>query len=86
MIYQAMSLAGAFLVLGAYLALQRHWLGSEDRLFNVLNFVGAGLLTWVAVDGGQLGLILVEGAWALLSLPGAVGWRGRQRRAASGGE
>ena len=72
MVVQAMSLAGAFMVLGAYFALQRGWLAGEDRLFNVLNFLGAGMLTWVAVEDERIGFILLEGAWALLSVPGIV--------------
>ena len=72
MVAQAMSLVGAFLVLGAYFALQRGWVAGDDRLFNLLNFVGAGLLTWVAIEDGRVGFILLEGAWALLSLPGAL--------------
>jgi hypothetical protein len=76
MLFQAMSLLGALLVLGAYVALQRGWLASEDRLFSLLNFVGAGLLTWVAVEDRRIGFILLEGAWALLSLPGVIRGRG----------
>jgi hypothetical protein len=77
MVFQAMSLIGAAMVLGAYVALQRGWLGGEDRFFNLLNFVGAGILTWVAIEDRRLGFIVLEGAWALLSLPGAI--RGRRR-------
>ncbi len=76
MIAQVMSLVGAFLVLGAYFALQRGWLAGEDRLFNLLNFIGAGMLTWVAIEDRRVGFILLEGAWALLSLPGASRRRG----------
>jgi drug/metabolite transporter (DMT)-like permease len=76
MLYQAVSLVGAALVLSGYVALQRGWLAGDDRLFNLLNFVGAGLLTWVAVVDQRIGFIILEGAWALLSLPGAV--RGRR--------
>jgi hypothetical protein len=56
------------MVLGAYFAYQRGWMGREDRAYNALNFVGAGLLTWVATLEWQWGFILVEGAWSLLSL------------------
>jgi hypothetical protein len=72
MVTQAMSLVGAFMVLGAYFALQRGWLAGEDRMFNLLNFVGAGMLTWVAIEDRRIGFILLEGAWALLSLPGVI--------------
>ena len=82
MIVQAMSLIGAFMVLGAYFALQRRWLSGDDRLFSLLNFVGAGMLTWVAVEDRRIGFILLEGAWALLSLPGAIRgkWAGEGAR------
>jgi hypothetical protein len=72
MVTQVMSLVGAFMVLGAYFALQRGWLAGEDRIFNLLNFVGAGMLTWVAIEDRRVGFILLEGAWALLSLPGVI--------------
>ncbi|MDQ3996805.1 MAG: hypothetical protein M3303_07270 [Gemmatimonadota bacterium] len=72
MIYQVISLVGAVLVLSGYVALQRGWLSGDDRLFNLLNFVGAGMLTWVAVVDRRVGFILLEGAWALLSLPGVL--------------
>jgi hypothetical protein len=67
-----MALVGAILVVGAYGALQLRWLSAEQRVFSALNFVGAAMLTWVAVVDGRLGFILVEGAWALMSLPGIL--------------
>ena len=69
MLFQLLSLAGAAMVLGAYFAYQRGWMGRESRWYNALNFVGAGLLTVVAVRDGRLGFILVEGIWSLLSIP-----------------
>ena len=77
MVFQLMSLVGAAMVLGGYIALQRGWLRGEDRLFNLLNLVGAGMLTWVAIEDRRIGFIVLEGAWALLSLPGAI--RGTKR-------
>ena len=76
MFHQLISLAGAFMVLGAYAALQRGALGREDRLFNLLNFAGSALLTWVAVVDRRWGFIFLEAAWALLSLPPLL--RGRK--------
>jgi hypothetical protein len=66
---QAASLAGAAMILAAYVALQRGWLPREDRRYNALNFAGSALLTWVAVEARNWGFILLEGSWALLSLP-----------------
>jgi hypothetical protein len=65
---QLVSLAGAVMVLAAYLALQRGWLRREDRAYNALNLFGSLLLTYVAVVDRRLGFIVLEGAWALLSL------------------
>jgi hypothetical protein len=72
MLDQLIAVIGAVVILGAYLALQRGWLGPKDRSYSVLNFVGAALLTWVAVVDRRWGFILVEGAWALLSVPGML--------------
>jgi hypothetical protein len=72
MLHQLMGILGALLVLSAYLALQRRWLTIEQRVYHAMNFIGAGLLTWVAASEGQIGLTLVEGAWALLSVAGLV--------------
>jgi hypothetical protein len=72
MLQQIVSLVGAALILVAYALLQLGKLQQRGRLFNAMNFVGSGLLTWVAVQQGQLGFIVLEGAWALLSLPGTL--------------
>lgn len=69
---QLVSLVGAALILAGYLALQRGWLPRESRAFNAMNFVGSALLTYAAVRSGNLGFIVLEGTWALLSLPGTV--------------
>lgn len=65
-------MVGAVLILSGYLALQRGWLGRETRAYNALNFFGSLLLTYAAVRNWNLGFIVLEGAWALLSLPGTI--------------
>jgi hypothetical protein len=68
---QIISLAGAALILAAYVALQRGWMRREDRPFNALNLAGSILLTYAAVKNWNLGFVILEGSWALLSIPGA---------------
>jgi hypothetical protein len=70
MFYQLISLAGALLILIGYVGLQLGWMGRENRMFNVLNFVGSSLLAWVAIVDWRVGFIVLETAWALLSIPG----------------
>ncbi len=72
MVLQIVGLVGSVFILAAYFALQRGKLARESQLFNALNFVGSCLLTWTAVANRQYGFILLEGAWALLSLPGTL--------------
>lgn len=72
MINQILSIVGAIMILGAYLAFQRGWLERQHRSFHALNLVGSGLLTIVAVADGRIGFILLEGVWALISIPGTL--------------
>ncbi|GJG87343.1 hypothetical protein tb265_25240 [Gemmatimonadetes bacterium T265] len=67
--YQLASLVGAVMILAAYVAYQRGGLGREHRRYNALNFVGSAILAWVAVVDRRWGFIVLEGSWALLSLP-----------------
>lgn len=69
---QIVSIIGSIIILGAYFALQRGMLKSDQRLYSAFNFFGAGLLAWVAVVEWQIGFILLEGSWALLSVPGML--------------
>jgi hypothetical protein len=72
MLLQVGSLIGSVCILGAYFALQRGKLSRMHRSFHLLNLVGSSLLAWAAIDSRQAGLIVVEVAWALLSIPGSV--------------
>lgn len=68
MSYQLLSLAGAALVLVAFVALQLGRMEREDVAFNVLNFFGSVLLAWVAIVDHRLGFIVLEVSWAIFSL------------------
>ena len=69
MLYQLISLVGAAMVLFAYAANQRGRLSRADALYNVLNLVGSAMLTVGAGAVRRVGFILLEGLWALLSIP-----------------
>ena len=69
MLYQLLSLAGATLILLAYVANQRGVLGPGNPTYNLMNLGGALLLLWVAVVDWRWGFILLEAVWALVSIP-----------------
>lgn len=72
MYYQIISLIGAAMILAGYVGLQLGWFDRKNRFFNILNFVGSALLAWVAIVDWRVGFIVLETAWAVLSIPGMV--------------
>ena len=77
---QVVSIVGALAVLGAFAADQFGWVDPGRLSYALANFVGGAILTAVAVIDGQVGFILLQGAWSLISLWGAfVILRGRDR-------
>ena len=70
MLVQAISVIGALLILGAFAANLLQWLNTSNLWYSLINFVGSVILTVVAVIDQQLGFILLEGVWALVSLWG----------------
>ncbi len=70
MLVQAISVIGALLILGAFAANLLQWLNTSNLWYSLINFVGSAILTVVAVIDQQLGFILLEGVWTLVSLWG----------------
>jgi hypothetical protein len=69
---QTISILGALTILGAYAANQLGWINPSQLSYTVANFVGAAILTVVAVVDWQIGFVFLQGAWTLMSLVGMV--------------
>jgi hypothetical protein len=65
---QALSFIGALLILIAYAGHQMGWMRSQSATYNILNAVGSGILGYIAFRPFQLGFVVMETAWVVLSL------------------
>ena len=65
---QVISVLGALAVLAAYAANQFRWIGPSNLSYTLLNLIGAGVLSAIAVVEQQWGFLLLEGVWTLVSL------------------
>ena len=70
--WQIVSLAGAGLILAAFVALQRHWWTSRGAAYLWFNLIGALLLLAVAIADRRAGFIVLEGVWAAVTLVSLV--------------
>lgn len=69
---QAGSILGALAILAAFAANQFGWIKPSQLSYALANFVGAGILTAVALVEWQAGFVLLQGAWTLVSLAAIV--------------
>ena len=68
-INQCVSIAGAIIVVSAYVGhqLKVEVLNPDKYVYNIMNCVAGLLLTYAAVMEFQLGFIFMEGVWAIIS-------------------
>ncbi len=69
---QVVQIIGAALILVAYIAAQVERLDPQSRLYLSLNLVGSIILAVLAASGSQWGFLMLEAAWAVVSLWGLV--------------
>jgi hypothetical protein len=56
------------MILAAFGAQQAGRLRPEAPVYLVLNLLGSAILTYFAIEARNLGLIVLEGSWAAISL------------------
>ena len=68
MLLQGTSIFGAALILVAYAAPQAGWTGRDSFRYHLLNAAGGMALLVVAIDTVQIGFIILEAVWTIVSL------------------
>jgi hypothetical protein len=74
---QLVSVLGSLLVLVAYVASQFGYLSAKGLAYAWANIVGSGILAVIAALEAQWGFLLLEVAWALVSLVAVVRQRAK---------
>lgn len=72
MVEQLVQLVGALLVLVGFALSQLARLDQHSVVYLIVNLVGSAILAVDALMSGQLGFLLLEGVWALVSAWGLM--------------
>jgi hypothetical protein len=62
------SFLGAMLILVAYVGHQMKWMNPRNLAYNLLNLIGSAILAYIAFHPFQIGFVVLESTWALISL------------------
>jgi hypothetical protein len=65
---QIASFVGALLILIAYAGHQLNWMNSRKAGYNIMNAAGSAILGYIAFSPFQLGFVVLEVTWVLISL------------------
>ncbi len=69
---QVIQVVGALLILVAFAANQRGLMGPHERRYLWLNLLGSLILTGIALHNRDIGFLMLEGVWAIVSAWGLV--------------
>ncbi len=72
MLEQALQLLGGAAVLAAFALVRVGRMGGSSWPYLWLNLTGGALLAVLAALGGDLGFLMLEGSWAIVSAVGVV--------------
>jgi hypothetical protein len=67
MMLQVISFVAAMVILVAYVGHQSRRMDANGVAYNVMNALGSGVLTYVAFRPFQIGFVVLEGVWAIVS-------------------
>ena len=65
---QTVSFTAAMLILAANVGHQLSWIDSRKSSYNILNVTGSAVLAHIALHPFQVGFVVLEGAWTVVSL------------------
>lgn len=65
---QSASFVGAMLILVAYAGHQMGWMNPRGATYNILNAVGSAILGYIAFHPFQVGFVVLEVTWTLISI------------------
>ena len=72
---QLVQIAGAILILAAFIGAQAGRFDPKSQGYLVLNVLGAGILAVIAAVARDWGFLLLEGVWTAVSLWGLIATR-----------
>lgn len=65
---QLASFVGALFILIAYVGHQLNWVDARRTAYNVMNAIGSAILGYIALRPFQIGFVVLEVAWVLISV------------------
>lgn len=65
---QLISFVGALLILIAYVGHQVGRINARRPAYNIMNAAGSAILWWIALRPFQIGFLVLEGVWTIVSL------------------